>query len=175
MESAKNELSGPEFHVTEDNNFITSSGLYCLWAVNEWSVRWMRSGVYCGSYWVHTYVIAWNYASSCFLQVFMERLSHPIVAAQPYKRHMVLRWRAWFLQSWCSVRQKWNFFEVGAYCFWETHMRLFCPTETFCMEVTLVSLPIVDSKDQVMLTGILPNVMNLFWNIITETITVPLN
>ena len=54
-------------------------------------------------------------------------------------------------------------------------MRLFCPTETFCMEVTLVSLPIVDSKDQVMLTGILPNVMNLFWNIITETITVPLN
>jgi hypothetical protein len=43
------------------------------------------------------------------------------------------------------------------------------------MEVTLVSLPIIDSKDQVMPTGTVPNVMNLFWNIITETFTVPLN
>ena len=54
-------------------------------------------------------------------------------------------------------------------------MRLFCPIETSSMEVTLVSHLIVDSKDQVMVTGTVPNFMNLFWNIITETFTVPLN
>jgi len=39
VETAKNELSGPEFHITEGNKFVSSPGLCCLWPVNEWSVR----------------------------------------------------------------------------------------------------------------------------------------
>jgi hypothetical protein len=52
-------------------------------------------------------------------------------------------------------------------------MRLFCPIETSCMEVTLVLLPIVDSKDQVTLTGTVPYVMNSLQNIIMETFAAP--